>query len=60
MVDLIAEDLGTRRDDVVEVAATAETTPERTGCDAADDPADNRDGGVRFLWAAVVLVFLSS
>ncbi len=36
---LISADLGTRPDDVVVVAATAETTPERTACDAADDPA---------------------
>ena len=37
--NLISEHLGTRPDDVVVVAAAAETTPERTGCDAADDPA---------------------
>ena len=37
--NLISADLGTRPDDVVVVAATAETTPERTSCDAADDPA---------------------
>lgn len=37
--NLISADRGTRPDDVVVVAATAETTPERTSCDAADDPA---------------------
>lgn len=37
--NLVSENLGTRPDDVVVVAAAAETTPERTGCDAADDPA---------------------
>ena len=36
---LISADSGTRPDDVVVVAAAAETTPERTACDAADDPA---------------------
>ena len=37
--NLISADRGTRPDDAVVVAATAETTPERTSCDAADDPA---------------------
>ena len=37
--NLISADRGTRPDDVVVVAATAETTPERTSCDAADDAA---------------------
>ena len=37
--NLISENLGIRPDDLVVVAAAAETTPERTGCDAADDPA---------------------
>ena len=37
--NIVSEDLGTRPDDVVMVEAAAETTPERTGCDAADDPA---------------------
>ncbi len=36
---LISADSGTRPDDVVVVAAAAETTPERTACDTADDPA---------------------
>lgn len=37
--NLISVDDGIPPDDVVVVAATAETTPERTWCDAADDPA---------------------